>query len=60
MDAHHGVRRLRDLQVTPLVKKPGFGLSCADLPCVHLFIADPDLARICVHTIVAGFYSKIP
>ena len=44
---------------TPSVKKSGFGLSHGNLFCVHIIIADPDLARICVHTTVAGFYGPI-
>ena len=26
--------------------------------CTHFFITDPDLARICVHTIIAGFIHR--
>ena len=37
---------------TPSVKKSGFGLSHGNLLVYTFFIADPDLARICVQSII--------
>ena len=42
--------------ITPLVKNPRFGAAICRV-CTY-FIADPHIARICVHTIVAGFICR--
>ena len=43
----------------PWLKSPASAFLAPICRVYTFFIADPDLARICVHAIIAGFFSPI-